>query len=89
MSAARSIGVNSRDGAGVCGCVCAGAPRPAVDPVRCIPCCGPDGILNVGGRLKPAFDGVRAGAGVFGKSPGVGRKGVTGGYDILLVDRTH
>lgn len=90
MSAALSIGVMSLAGAN--GCTCVEDARFVVDPTRCsvlagaVFCvCPPnDGCLNVGGRVRPAFDGVRPGAGVFGNSPGVGRSGVTGGYDILL-----
>ena len=82
MSAARSIGVTSLAGA-VGGCTC---PPPTVlnDPVRCNVELENEGCLNEGGLARLAFDGVRCGAGVLGKSPGVGRRGVTGGYDISI-----
>lgn len=60
--------------------------RFAVDPCRCITGPAPDvveGALKAGGLIKLWCVGVRAGAGVFGNSPGVGRKGVTGGNDIF------
>lgn len=84
MSEALSIGVTSL--AGACGCDCCWTGvRVVVDPVRCICAfCWKDGCLKLGGRARPAFDGVRAGAGVAGNMPGVGRRGVYGGRDILL-----
>jgi hypothetical protein len=72
--------------AGVCVCACTDAPRFPADPWRWRADPGPDaveGALKAGGLLRPGFEGVRAGAGVFGNSPGVGRNGVTGGYDMF------
>jgi hypothetical protein len=83
ISAALSMGVTSLAGAcaAACGCVC--APTAVVDGARCSVEPEKEGALNEGGLVRPAFDGVRAGAGVLGKRPGVGRSGVTGGYDIV------
>ena len=76
------MGVNSLDGARDCGCACPIPLTFVVAPGLCCVELENEGALKEGGLGIPALLPL-SGAGVCGKFPGVGRRGVVCGNDIF------